>query len=115
MTYSVRVTCGNREFDVYLTYRWWVPTDDPWSADSSGSMPARNGDWNFRALAKDGVIHVNGKPNGQSKNRELLWMGDVPTSGSSLNMRVGSGGLGSWYSGYGQQNTSVYWECVGVS
>ena len=41
------VDVPDKVIDVILTYRWWVPGNDPWQVQArSQYVPAQSGDWN---------------------------------------------------------------------
>lgn len=50
MQIGVRITANNdpsNYFDMVLTYRWWVPGNDPWKVNLNGyhKMSAMQGEW----------------------------------------------------------------------
>lgn len=48
---TVLITYGTQSATVNITYRWWVPGNDPWRRTSgSGVIPA-SGDWENRAIS----------------------------------------------------------------
>lgn len=104
---TVRLTQGSVVAVIELTYRWYVPGNDPWRriSGATNSMPG-SGDWENRMI-------------GGSTNEVRM---SSPSDGYFMKLSnftsvsVGSTGDGEFYaSGYGFRQYSTFnWEVTGI-
>lgn len=103
----VRITYGSVSVEINITYRWYVPGNDPWQrvVGASSDFPA-SGDWENRAIS------------GSTSNVRLYSSNDghFATLLSFRRLSVGSTGDGEFYaSGYTiPEYSSITWEVLSI-
>jgi hypothetical protein len=104
----VEISYGTISFQISITYRWYVPGNDPWSrrTGTSAEFPS-SGDWENRAIT------------GSTSNVRLYSgrLGHFATLNSFTRLSVGSTGTGEFYaSGYNIPEYSEFdWRVISVS
>lgn len=110
MVITINIDDGTNNVDVYFTYRWWIPGNDPWSAAVPGYFGNDSGDFAYAGIGGVGSFQVN------SGGTWVATLQNIPTNGTSLAMTVGASGTG-WHYVTGQMinNGSIQWTCTNIS
>lgn len=109
MVITLNIDDGSNNVDVYFTYRWWIPGNDPWSASVPGYFGNDSGDYAFFGVGV-GTFQV------YSSGTWVATLRSIPKNGTSLAMTVGSSGEGLHYTtGQMISDGPIQWTCTNIS
>ncbi len=104
---TVRITYGTMTATLKISYRWYVPGNDPWNRTSGAGVIPASGDWENRAISgSTSEVRIYTPSEGQ-----------VMTLKNFTRLTVGSTGEGDFYvSGYTIPEYSTFdWEVTHVA
>jgi hypothetical protein len=111
-TYHFRITQGDETCTLLVTYRWYVPGNDPWSATPT-YFAASSGDWENRAIAgstSTARLYAEGVTGNYSSRGQIIELYNTS------NLRVNDTGTGYHFcSGYRIYEGDFNWELTNIT